>query len=126
MSKFITILLTAVIAIVLTGCTAMDTMATGVSQKSISGSGTVAYGNVGIDAATLTPEVSGLFVWGDYTSVVAGDEIFRYEESEDASVFNSNAVTKRKKIFFASGDKSRMDEVIKAITKPKEPPNDSD
>lgn len=119
-------MLFAITILMFTGCTAMNTMATGVSQKSISGSGTVAYGNVGLDAATLTPEVSGLFVWGDYTSVVAGDEIFRYEESEDASVFNSSAVTKRKKIFFASGDKSRMDEVIKAITKPKEPPNDSD
>ena len=52
-----------------------------------------------------------------YTSVVPGDEIFRYEESEDASIFNAESKTKKKKIFFATGDKARMDALIQRVTK---------
>lgn len=103
-------------AAVLTGCRTAETLAQGVSEKSISGSGSFVYSTVGLDAATQTPELTTLFVWGDYTSIVPGDEVFRYEESRDASIFNSNATSYRKKVFFATGDKSRMDAVIQAVT----------
>lgn len=102
------------------GCTTAETLAQGVSQKSISGSGTFGYGRIGLDTTTQTPEMTSLFVWGDYTSVVPGDEIFRYEESEDSSIFNSDVKTYKKKIFFATGNKDRMDAVIKVITAPTE------
>lgn len=99
-----------------TGCTAMDTVAKGVSEKSISGSGTVVLSRVGLDTTTQTPEMKTIFVWGDYASVANGDEIFRLEETEDASIFNSDAVTKKRKIFFATSDKKRMDKVIEKVT----------
>ena len=103
------------LAVSTAGCTATNTLAQGMSAKSISGSGTVIYSTVGLDPATQTPELKNLFVWGDYTSVANGDEIFRLEDTEDASIFNAEAVTKKRKIFFASSDKKRMDKVIDKV-----------
>ncbi len=102
--------------LLLTGCNTADTLAKGVSEKSVSASGAFTMNRVGLDKTTQTPELLNLFIWGDYTSVQPGDEIFRYEESEDASIFNSSAVNRNKKIFFATGDKKRMDAVVNAVT----------
>jgi hypothetical protein len=103
-------------AIALTGCSTADTLAKGVSEKSISASGAFVHSRAGLNTTTQTPEASMLFIWGDYASVVPGDEVFRYEEQEDASIFNAEAKSSKKKVFFATGDKDRMDAVIKAIT----------
>ena len=121
MKAYNVLLLFAAVALLIlcvTGCNTAETLAAGISQKSISGSGAFGYSRVGLDKTTQTPELTSLFVWGDYTSVVPGDEIFRLEEMEDASIFNSAAVTKRRKVFFASGDKSRMDAVIGKLAPP--------
>jgi hypothetical protein len=115
MKEFIALVIMGAV-LILTGCTATNTLAKGVSEKSVSASGTFIYSRTGLDKETQTPEMSNLFIWGDYTSVVPGDEIFRFEESEDASIFNSAAKTKKKKVFFATGDKARMDAVINALT----------
>ena len=110
----------AVIAVfavtVLAGCRSVDTLAKGVSEKSISASGAFVHSRAGLNTATQTPEASMIFIWGDYSSVVPGDEVFRFEEQEDASIFNADAKTRKKKVFFATGDKNRMDAVVKAIT----------
>ena len=103
------------IALCLSGCKATETIAAGVAAKTISADGMFTYSRVGLDEKTQTPELLSIFVWGDYTSVVPGDEIFRYEEVEDASVFNADAKTKKKKVFFATGDKERMDKVIEKM-----------
>lgn len=105
------------VMLLLTGCNATNTIAKGVSEKSISASGVFTLNRAGLNTSTQTPELMNLFIWGDYTSVQPGDEIFRFEENEDASIFNSSAITKKKKVFFATGDKARMDAVINAITK---------
>lgn len=102
--------------LLLTGCNTANTIAKGVSEKSISASGVFTMNRAGLDKTTQTPELLNLFIWGDYTSVQPGDEIFRYEESEDASIFNSNSKNKKRKIFFATGDKERMDAVVNAVT----------
>ena len=110
-------LLVMITGLLFSGCTtAMNNVTEGIKQKSISGSGTFIYSTAGFDAQTQTPELTNLFVWGDYTSVCAGDEIFRMEETEDSSIFNSNSKTKKTKIFFSSGDKKRMDKVIESFT----------
>ena len=119
MKEIITLIAFGALLIVCAGCTATNTLAKGVSQKSISASGTFLYNRTGLDKETQTPEMSNLFIWGDYNSVTAGDEIFRLEETEDASIFNSASKTKKKKIFFATGDKKRMDAVIKSISEEK-------
>ena len=117
MKEIITLAAMGSVILALSGCTATNTIAKGISEKSISASGTFLYNRTGLDTKTQTPEMQNLFIWGDYNSIAGGDEVFRYEENEDASIFNSSAVTKKKKVFFASGDKKRMDAVINAITK---------
>ena len=109
------VLMALIILIAMTGCTALDSVSKGISEKSISGSGTVVLSRVGLDKTTQTPELFNLFVWGDYTSVVPGDEVMRYEASEDASIFNSSAKTNKIKLFFASGDTARVDKILDAI-----------
>lgn len=110
--KYFVCFLAAAATLLLTGCSTSETLAEGISGKSLFMSGTVGYNRVGLDSVTQTPELLSLFVWGDYTSVAAGDEVFHMEESEDASIFNSEAITRKKKVFFATGDKNRMDAVI--------------
>lgn len=107
----------AALLLLLSGCKTAETLAKGVAQKSVSASGVFTMNRGGLDTATQTPELLSLFIWGDYTSVVPGDELFRYEESESPSIFNKESISKSKKIFFASGDKSRMDAVINTLTK---------
>ena len=109
----------AAAVLLLAGCKTSETLAKGVSAKSISASGVFTLNRAGLDTSTQTPELLSLFIWGDYTSVMPGDEVFRYEETQDASVFNSACITKNKKIFFATGDKSRMDAVINSVTNTK-------
>ena len=103
------------VGLVLTGCTALNSVADGISGKSISGSGTVVKNVVGLDTQTQTPELSSLVVVGDYTSIANGDEILRYEVLEDASIFNSNSKSKTVKLFFASSDQNRMDAVLTKV-----------
>jgi hypothetical protein len=101
------------------GCAAAKSLADGIAGKSISGSGTFGYSTVGFDATTQTPELTSLFVWGDYNSIVSGQEVFRMEKVEDSSIFNSSATTKRTKIFFATGDQTRMDIVLNKFSETK-------
>ena len=115
MKTVVIIITAAALAVILAGCTALNTVAEGVSRKSVSGSGAFLYNRVGLDTGTQTPELLGIFVWGDYSSVAEGDELFRYEESGDASIFNASAVSRKKKVFFATSDKERMDEVINKV-----------
>lgn len=89
---------TAAIITLLTGCQTAETIAAGISQKSITGSGSVTHNRVGIDPETKTPELDSFIVLGDYTSVRKGEVIIRIETSEDASIFNSSAISKHKKI----------------------------
>ena len=114
MKELITLIAMGAI-LLLTGCQTANTLAQGISEKSISASGVFTLNRAGLDKTNQTPELLSLFIWGDYASIHPGDEIFRYEESEDASIFNSSAVAKKKKIFFATGDKKRMDTVINSI-----------
>lgn len=108
--------LVSCIIFLLCGCTAVNSVAEGLSRKTISGSGAVSYSRVGLDQQTQTPEMVGLFVWGDYTSGHQGSEVFRMEESEDASIFNADAITKKKKVFFMTSDQKRMDAVVEKLT----------
>lgn len=116
MNKY-TFTLMAVMLLTVAGCKAPETIAKGISEKSIAISGAFSYGRAGLDQTTQTPELLSLFGWGDYVSVTPGTELFRMEESEDGSVFNADAISKKRKIFFASADQKRMDKVIESLTK---------
>ena len=88
--------------ILLTGCKTAETIAAGISEKSITGSGTVTHSRVGLNRDQQTPEIETLIVSGDYSSIREGEMIIRIEESEDASIFNSSAKSTRKKILISN------------------------
>ena len=114
MRKLISLFVASLIA-VLNGCTAVDTIAAGISEKAISGEGMFGVSKIGIDAATKTPTLQAVLVRGNYTSVPVGIEFLEYSESTDRSIWNPEAFTYKKRLVFGSAERSRMDEVIQAV-----------
>ena len=98
----------------LSGCTAMETLAEGISEKAISGSGLFGYSDVGIDATTKTPKTKFLVVKGKYSSIPEGMEYVEYTEDIDSSIFNSASKTYSRRLVFGSSDKKRADAMLKA------------
>lgn len=85
--------LAAVAALCLTGCSTTQTLAQGVAEKSLSGSGTVAIQRVGVDPETKTPVLKSTVVTGDYASAHNGDYAFQYRRRKSPSIFNAESVT---------------------------------
>lgn len=112
----ITLLIAVAALLALAGCKSVNNLTKGISEKSISGSGTVVISRVGLDKTNQTPELFNVFVWGDYASHADGDDVIRYEVSEDASIFNSNAKSNKIKLLFMSDNKARVDKVLDAVT----------
>lgn len=108
-------LFVAVLIAVLTGCTAADTLASGISEKAVSGEGMFGVSKIGIDAATKMPTLQAILVRGNYTSIPAGIEFIEYSESTDRSIWNPEAFTYKKRLVFGSAEQDRMDEVVKAV-----------
>lgn len=100
--------------LLLTGCKTAETIAAGISEKSITGSGSVTHSRVGLNKDQQTPEMETLIVWGDYTSVRKGETIIRLETSEDSSIFNASAISKRNKIVITNP----TPELLKALNIP--------
>ena len=75
------------------GCSTARKLAEGVSEKAISGSGTVAIQRVGIDDETKTPVLKSTVITGDYASARNGDYAFQYRRRKSPSIFNKDAVT---------------------------------
>lgn len=100
--RYLPFLTVPILALFLSGCQTSQTLAKGITEKSITGSGTVTHSHVGVDAETKTPVMETLIVSGDYSSIRKGETIIRIEESEDASIFNSSAKSTRKKILISN------------------------
>ena len=83
----------ALLAAGLTGCGTTQTLAEGVAEKSLSGSGTVAIQRVGVDPETKTPVLKSTVITGDYASARNGDYAFQYRRRKSPSIFNAEAVT---------------------------------
>ena len=75
------------------GCSTANKLAEGVSEKSLSGSGTVAIQRVGIDDETKTPVLKSTVITGDYASARNGDYALQYRRRKSPSIFNKDAVT---------------------------------
>ena len=84
---------TFVLLALVAGCSTMNKLAEGISEKSISGSGTVAIQRVGIDDETKTPVLKSTVITGDYASAKNGDYALQYRRKKSPSIFNTNAVT---------------------------------
>jgi len=81
------------LALVAGGCGTTQTLAQGVAEKSLSGSGTVAIQRVGVDPETKTPVLKSTVVTGDYASARNGDYALQYRRRKSPSIFNKDAVT---------------------------------
>lgn len=81
------------VCFMLAGCSTANKLAEGVSEKSLSGSGTVAIQRVGIDDETKTPVLKSTVITGDYASARNGDYAFQYRRKKSPSIFNANAIT---------------------------------
>ena len=77
----------------LAGCSTMNKLAAGISEKSISGSGTVSIQRVGVDDETKTPVLKSTVITGDYASARNGDYALQYRRRKSPSIFNKDAVT---------------------------------
>ena len=82
-----------VLLALLAGCSTANKLAEGVSEKSLSGSGTVAIQRVGIDDETKTPVLKSTVITGDYASARNGDYAFQYRRRKSPSSFNKDAIT---------------------------------
>ena len=84
---------TFVLLALVAGCSTMNKLAAGISEKSISGSGTVSIQRVGIDDETKTPVLKSTVITGDYASAKNGDYALQYRRKKSPSIFNKDAVT---------------------------------
>ena len=90
------------------GCSTANKLAQGVSEKSISGSGTVAIQRVGIDDETKTPVLKSTVITGDYASAKNGDYAFQYRRRKSPSIFNKEAVTEEVTINYIGTKKQAL------------------
>ena len=79
-------------ALCLAGCGTVQTLAEGLAEKSLSGSGTVSIQRVGIDDETKTPVLKSTVVTGDYASARHGDYALQYRRKKSPSIFNTDAI----------------------------------
>ena len=79
--------------LLLTGCGTTEQLAEGISEKSISGSGTVSIQRVGLDPQTGAPVLRSTVITGDYASAKGGEVAFQYRRKKSPSVFNADAIS---------------------------------
>lgn len=92
-AKAVLILLALMVLALGEGCGTAQTLAQGVSEKSLSGSGTVAIQRVGIDPDTKSPVLKSTVITGDYASARNGDYALQYRRRKSPSIFNAEAIT---------------------------------
>lgn len=100
----------------LAGCKAVNTVAAGIADKSLSGSGVVSVQRVGIDPENQTPVLRSTVITGDYASAKAGEVAFQYRRRKSPSIFNKDAVSEETTINYIGGKKdlSRAEALAKA------------
>ena len=90
---FMNVFAGCVAVLVAGGCGTTQTLAEGVAEKSLSGSGTVAIQRVGIDDETKTPVLKSTVITGDYASARNGEYAIQYRRRKSPSIFNSSSIT---------------------------------
>ena len=83
----------AVVLVVLTGCSGLNTALGGLAEKSLSGSGTVAIQRVGVDPDTAAPVLKRTIITGEYASAPEGTYALQYRRRIAPSIFNSASVS---------------------------------
>ncbi len=111
----IIITVTAIAALLLTGCKATETIAQGITTKNVSGNGTVVDSRIGIDPDTKIPALKTVFVSGDFATVKAGTNQVSYREESSASIWNASSVTKKRFLAITLTDAGDVPAAIRAV-----------
>ena len=101
--------------LVLSGCKATETLASGITTKNVSGNGTVIDSRIGIDPDTKIPGLKTVFVSGDFATVKAGTNQVSYREESSASIWNASSVTKKRFLAITLTNKGDVPGAIKAV-----------
>ena len=109
------IVIGTLVALVLTGCSTTERIAEGIAVKNISGNGTFVKSAVGINTETKIPEISTIFVSGDYSSAKSGTNSVTYREEATASIWNAKSITKKRFLSIALTDDGKVERAIRAV-----------
>lgn len=103
-------------AVVLTGCATTEKLAEGISVKNLSGNGTFIKSAVGLNTETKIPEISTIFVSGDYSSARSGSNSVTYREEVAASTWNAKAITRKRFLSITLTDDGSVADAIRAVS----------
>lgn len=113
--KMTGVLLLALLAVVFSGCTALDNVTKGLGENNNSGSGVVNIQRVGIDPATGAPVLKNINVWGEFHSVNSGDTLIRLNSKSSPSIFNASAIDRELTLTVITGDPEKAKEYAKQV-----------
>ena len=93
MFRFIWFFVPAASLVIFSGCSGINSTLSGLAEKSLSGSGTVAIQRVGVDPDTAAPVLKSTIITGDYASAPEGTYALQYRRKIAPSIFNSASVS---------------------------------
>lgn len=113
--KHLSITICAVACAMLAACTTTERIAEGIAVKNVSGNGTFVKSAVGLNTETKIPEISTIFVSGDYSSAKSGTNSVTYREESNASIWNAKSITKKRFLSITLVDEGKVEKAIKAV-----------
>lgn len=113
--KHLSITICAAACAMLTACTTTERLAEGIAVKNVSGNGTFVKSAVGLNTETKIPEISTIFVSGDYSSAKSGTNSVTYREESNASIWNAKSITKKRFLSITLVDEGKVEKAIKAV-----------
>ena len=106
----------ALAAAMLCSCATAEKIAEGIAVKDISGNGTFVKSAIGLNTETKVPEISTIFVSGDYSSARSGSNSVTYREEISASTFNAKAITRKRFLAITLVDGGSVPDAIRAVS----------
>lgn len=113
--KHLSITICAAACAMLAACTTTERIAEGIAVKNVSGDGTFVKSAVGLNTETKIPEISTIFVSGDYSSAKSGTNSVTYREESNASIWNAKSITKKRFLSITLVDEGKVEKAIKAV-----------
>lgn len=113
--KHLFITICAAACAMLAACTTTERLADGIAVKNVSGNGTFVKSAVGLNMETKIPEISTIFVSGDYSSAKSGTNSVTYREESNASIWNAKSITKKRFLSITLVDEGKVEKAIKAV-----------
>ena len=110
------IILAIVAALILTGCSTMEKLTEGIATKNVTGNGTFFKTAIDFNAETKTPELSTIFVNGDYASSKSGTNSIYYRSESTGSVWNAKVTTQKQILSITLENGGNVADVIRAVS----------